>query len=151
MRLIDADALLDKTVRRNSAWNSITNSEGKNLEEIVSEMPSIEQQIGDLISREDTLTAFADYVGSGMSMNDYDALYDIVAKMPPKDRSVQDFVDKCRECGREKVLDKIKDEVFGIDDKIVLNPDSVFDRKAYVRLIDVANIIDKYKAESEEA
>ena len=38
---------------------------------------------GDLISREETLTAFADYVGSGMSMNDYEALWDIVAKMPP--------------------------------------------------------------------
>lgn len=38
---------------------------------------------GDLISRAETLTAFADYVGSGMSMNDYDALWDIVAKMPP--------------------------------------------------------------------
>lgn len=36
----------------------------------------------DAISREKTLTAFADYVGSGMSMNDYDALWDIVAKMP---------------------------------------------------------------------
>lgn len=37
----------------------------------------------DLISREETLTAFADYIGSGMSMNDYDALWDIVEKMPP--------------------------------------------------------------------
>ena len=37
---------------------------------------------GDLISREETLTAFADYVGSGMSMDDYDALWNIVAKMP---------------------------------------------------------------------
>ena len=39
--------------------------------------------MSDLISREETLTAFADYVGSGMSMDDYDALWDIVAKMPP--------------------------------------------------------------------
>ena len=107
------------------------------------------QQIGDLISREDTLTAFADYVGSGMSMNDYDALWDIVVKMPPKDRSVQDFVDKCRECGREKVLDKVMDEVYDIDDKIVLNPDSLFERKSYVRLNKVIDIIDKYKAENE--
>ena len=38
--------------------------------------------MGDLINREDTLTAFADYVGSGMSMNDYDALWNIVTKMP---------------------------------------------------------------------
>ena len=37
---------------------------------------------GDLISREETLTAFADYVGSGMSMNDYEALWDIVTKIP---------------------------------------------------------------------
>lgn len=44
MRLIDADALLDKTVKKNRAWYSITNSEGKNLEEIVSEMPSVNPQ-----------------------------------------------------------------------------------------------------------
>ena len=42
MRLIDADALLDKTVKKNGAWKSTTNSEGKNLEEIVSEMPIIQ-------------------------------------------------------------------------------------------------------------
>ena len=36
----------------------------------------------DAISREETLTAFSDYVGSGMSMDDFDALWDIVAKMP---------------------------------------------------------------------
>lgn len=41
------------------------------------------QQIGDLISREETLTAFSDYVASGMSMNDFGALWDIVVKMPP--------------------------------------------------------------------
>ena len=37
----------------------------------------------DLISKEETLKAFSDYVGSGMSMDDFDALWDIVAKMPP--------------------------------------------------------------------
>ena len=37
----------------------------------------------DLISKEEILKAFSDYVGSGMSMNDFDALWDIVAKMPP--------------------------------------------------------------------
>ena len=36
----------------------------------------------DFISREEILKAFSDYVGSGMSMNDFDALWDIVAKMP---------------------------------------------------------------------
>lgn len=47
------------------------------------------------------------------------------------------------------MLDKILDEVCGIDDKIVLNPDSLFERKSYVRLSNVMDIIDKYKAESE--
>jgi len=41
------------------------------------------QQIGDLISREETLTAFSDYVAGGMSMDDFKALWDIVAKMSP--------------------------------------------------------------------
>ena len=41
------------------------------------------EECEDCISREETLTAFADYVASGMSMNDYEALWDIVAKMPP--------------------------------------------------------------------
>ena len=50
-RLIDADVLLDKTVRRNSAWNSITNSEGKTLEEIVSEMPIIQSVPIDVLDK----------------------------------------------------------------------------------------------------
>jgi len=37
----------------------------------------------DCISRDATLTAFSDYVGGGMSMNDFDAMWDIVVKMPP--------------------------------------------------------------------
>ena len=44
MSLIDADVLLDKTIRKNSVWKGITNSEGKNLEEIVSELPSVNPQ-----------------------------------------------------------------------------------------------------------
>lgn len=43
--------------------------------------------------------------------NDYrdwiDAIEEI-KKLPPKDRSVQDFVDKCRECGKQKTGHWIK-------------------------------------------
>ena len=49
------------------------------------------------------------------------------------------------------VLDKIRDEICDIDDEIVLNPDSFWDRKVYVRFSKVIEIIDKYKAESEAA
>ena len=70
------------------------------------------QAVLDLISREETLTAFADYVGSGMSMNDFDALWDIVAKMPAVNptktghweqygNSWEDKF-KCSECGKEQ-------------------------------------------------
>ena len=48
------------------------------------------------------------------------------------------------------VLDKLRAEVCDIDDNIVLNPDSLYERKVYVRLIEVVAIIDKYNAESEE-
>lgn len=45
--------------------------------------PRLEQgTCGDCISREKTLEKFYDYIKSDMSMNDFDALYDIVAKMP---------------------------------------------------------------------
>jgi len=77
------------------------------------------------------------------------SLYEELKNGIPQE-TVTEFADRCRECGREKVLDKIFNEVYDIDDDIVLNPDSVFDRKAYVRLIKVLDIIDKYRVESEE-
>ena len=50
-----------------------------------------------------------------------------------------------------EVLGKIRDEVCDINDEIVLNPDSFYERKAYVRFSEVINIIDKYRKESEAA
>lgn len=47
----------------------------------------------------------------------------------------------------EDVLDKIRDEVCDIDDEIVLNPDSFYERKVYVRFSKVIDIIDKYRKE----
>lgn len=63
---------------------------------------------GDLISREETLTAFADYVGSGMSMNDYDALWDIVAKMPSvkTQEPCKDAISRQAACN---IIDAIRD------------------------------------------
>ena len=51
----------------------------------------------------------------------------------------------------DDLLDKIRDEICDIDDEIVLNPDSFYDRKVYVRFSKVINIIDKHKAEREAA
>ena len=51
----------------------------------------------------------------------------------------------------DDLLDKIRDEVCDIDDEIVLNPDSFYERKVYVRFSEVINIINKYKTESEAA
>ena len=41
--LISRKALLQATVERNSIWNKITDSRGKNLEEIIKELPTIPQ------------------------------------------------------------------------------------------------------------
>jgi len=75
------------------------------------------------------------------------SLYEELKNGIPQE-TVTEFADRCRECGRERVLDKIFNEVCDIDDDIVLNPNSL-ECKRYVRLIKVLDIIDKYKAESE--
>ena len=85
-----------------------------------------QEQSGDLISREETLTAFADYIGSGMSMNDYDALSNIVVKMPPVNP-------------QEPILDKIRAEIDNVLSDGMIHKQTVL------------GIIDKYKAESENA
>ena len=41
---VSRKAVLDETIRKNSIWNSITNSEGKNLEKIIFELPSVNPQ-----------------------------------------------------------------------------------------------------------
>ena len=40
--LISRQTILDRTVNRNSIWNTITDSEGKNLEDIINSIPSTE-------------------------------------------------------------------------------------------------------------
>lgn len=41
---ISRQAVLDATVNKNSIWNSITNSKGENLEEIISQLPPVNLQ-----------------------------------------------------------------------------------------------------------
>lgn len=48
-------------------------------------------------------------------------------------------------------IDKIRSEIADITDTVEgINPESFWNKKLYVRYSDVLNIIDKYKAESEE-
>jgi len=42
--LISRQAILDRTVNRNSVWNKITDSEGNNLENILNSIPSVENK-----------------------------------------------------------------------------------------------------------
>lgn len=69
--------------------------------------------MNDCISREDTLTAFADYVGSGMSMDDFGALWDIVAKMPSVTPKVIEDIEAEINEGIEKYKHKDKAVMFG--------------------------------------
>lgn len=52
---ISRQAVLGETIRKNSIWNSITNSEGKNLEEIIFELPSVTKKSGKWITDEPTV------------------------------------------------------------------------------------------------
>lgn len=59
--------------------------------------------------------------------------------------TVTEFADRCRECGREKILDKIRAE---IESKEMIETTS--EREFYnMALNDVLQIIDKYRVESE--
>jgi len=62
--------------------------------------------------------------------------------------TVTEFADRCRECGREKVLDKIRAEIENIayDWQEI---DGEHESRMVVDLNDALEIIDKYKAESE--
>lgn len=51
-----------------------------------------------------------------------------------------EFADRCRECRREKVLDKIRSEIMNLTDGEI--PERIWN-------VDVLQIIDKYKAEGE--
>ena len=62
--------------------------------------------------------------------------------------TVTEFADRCRECGREKVLDKISAE---IDQKQYdFMSDGDYDEGIRFGLMLAYQIIDKYKAESEK-
>ena len=62
------------------------------------------------------------------------------------DGKIEQIIEPCGD-----LLDKIREEICDIDDEIVLNPDSFYERKVYVRFSEVINIIDKHKKESEAA
>lgn len=62
------------------------------------------------------------------------------------DGKIEQIIEPC-----DVVLDKIKDEIFDIDDTTVLNPDSFYERKVYIRFNRVIDIINKYKTKSEAA
>jgi hypothetical protein len=49
--------------------------------------------------------------------------------------TVTEFADRCRECGREKVLDKIRAEI---------------EQEPYVSKMEVLEIIDEYRTESKK-
>lgn len=53
--------------------------------------------------------------------------------------TVTEFADRCRECGREKVLDKIRAEIADLDD-------ADYDYEGYYKAVtDAVKIIDKYR------
>ena len=83
---------------------------------------------GDLISREETLTAFADYVGSGMSMNDYDALWDIVAKMPAVNPTKTGH---CKDCKWWKDSDGTYCRGIHAESKCPINRKEVYEGNGY--------------------
>lgn len=79
--------------------------------------------------------------------NWHETLNEVIERLE-RTGSVTEFADRCRECGREKVLDKIRAEIIKKHFSIVEKND--FDNGRTYGYEEVIDIIDKYKAESEE-
>ena len=110
----------------------------------------------DVISRQAVLDNISRIGLRKCGTNEIEAVYEClraVEALPPvtpKGITITDFADKCRECGREKVLDKIRAEIGGMyrvtfkgtpkDDWAVRWNDC---------LDEVLQIIDKYRTEIE--
>lgn len=60
--------------------------------------------------------------------------------------TVTEFADRCRECGREKVLDKIRGDI----EQIAKDYDKFADYRRVHGLWIALDIIDKYRAETEQ-
>lgn len=63
-----------------------------------------------------------------------EALDMAIKALEERKETVTEFADRCRECGREKVLDKISEEIKGFS-------------RYYLETEKVLEIIDKYRSE----
>jgi hypothetical protein len=100
----------------------------------------------DAVSREEAFEALNSINGT----SELDKAFEVIENLPSvtpihRDRTVQDFVDKCRECGREKVLDKIKAEIER--ERSFQRAMDEYDIATGLRK--ALEIIDNYKAEKE--
>ena len=64
--------------------------------------------------------------------------------------TVTEFADRCRECGRERVLDKIRAEIDAIETHGHIDDHTLFARSGQEVKKIALEIIDKYKAERSE-
>lgn len=75
-----------------------------------------------------------------------EALDMAIKALEERKETITEFADRCRECGREKVLDKIMKEI----EKAYCKVEDNYDKGRNYGLFMATQIIDKYKAEREE-
>jgi len=114
--------------------------------------------MSDLISRQAAVELIKNYCENGCDIVEdnwcpscqREQFMELLKAMPsviPKGVTVTDFADKCRECGREKVLDRIRAEIEQNAYPIVSEMNKI---EQGMTLYEILRIIDKPKAESEE-
>ena len=80
------------------------------------------------------------------TVEEYHTARDMAIRALEEQETVTEFADRCRECGREKVLKKICRKIMKLQTYKMFEGEDTL----YVELEDVLQIIDKYKAEREE-
>ena len=156
----------DRNICTSNEYNGIRCEEcevAKSQEHLVNESGNlVKDLVKDAISRQAVLSKIKEVcfseewlqfrVDNG-SNGQRDFLINYIENLLPvtpihRDRTVQDFVDKCRECGREKVIDKIRAEI----NDVAFDWQEIDGEHESFKVVDlngVFNIIDKYKAEME--
>lgn len=102
------------------------------------------------MTKKEAIKILKEIIDEGWLISDFDKCIAIdacemaIKALEGRKESVTEFADRCKECGREKVLDKIRAEIADLDD-------ANYDYEGYYKAVaDAVKIIDKYKAESEE-
>ena len=131
----------------------IIRNEGGYFGTVPNELKALEQEpCEDAISRKAVVKVVDEHTREdGTLDDDITVILEKIPSVNPKQETVTEFADRCRECGRERVLDKIRAEIENHCGLVTENHCKYCHYcNSVMGVREILEIIDKYKAESED-